>query len=127
MPIPLGCIHPDPVGAEDAMCVRMKHGLLDGMKGLSESQGQVESVHPKVERISRQGHRPGRRGQKALRPGRGYGGGGAHKCCSNIINVNQSISIEEWLEFCKKLDINVKNDFILGIKSEINRLKNFFI
>ena len=56
-----------------------------------------------------------------------YGGGGGHKCCSNVINVNKSISIEEWLEFCKKLDINVKNDFILGIKSEINRLKNFFI
>ena len=56
-----------------------------------------------------------------------YGGGGAHKCCSNVINVNKSISIEEWLEFCKKLDINVKNDFILGIKSEIKRLENFFI
>tara|TARA_Y100000589_G_scaffold241848_2_gene229397 strand:- start:84 stop:1388 length:1305 start_codon:yes stop_codon:yes gene_type:complete len=56
-----------------------------------------------------------------------YGGGGAHKCCSNVINVNKSISIEAWLEFCKKLDINVKNDFILGIKSEIKRLENFFI
>ena len=56
-----------------------------------------------------------------------YGGGGAHKCCSNVINVNKSISIEEWLEFCKKLDINVKNDFIVGIKSEIKRLENFFI
>jgi len=56
-----------------------------------------------------------------------YGGGGAHKCCSNVINVNKSISIDEWLEFCKKLDINVKNDFILGIKSEIKRLENFFI
>lgn len=56
-----------------------------------------------------------------------YGGGGAHKCCSNVINVNKSISIDEWLDFCKKLDINVKNDFILGIKSEIKRLENFFI
>ena len=56
-----------------------------------------------------------------------YGGGGAHKCCSNIINVNQSISIEEWLEFCKKLDINLNSDFINGIKTEINRLEKFFI
>ena len=43
------------------MYVRMKLGLLDSMKGLSESQSQVKSVHPKVERISRQCHRPGRR------------------------------------------------------------------
>ena len=49
------------MGTEDAMCVRMKYSLLDGMMRLSESQSQVESVHPKVERISRQCHRPGRR------------------------------------------------------------------
>ena len=48
------------MGAEDAMCVRVEDGLLDGMKGLSEGQSQMESVHPKVERISRQRHRPGR-------------------------------------------------------------------
>ena len=56
-----------------------------------------------------------------------YGGGGAHKCCSNIISVNKSISIDKWLEFCKKLDINVNTNFINGVKSEINRLENFFI
>ena len=54
-----------------------------------------------------------------------YGGGGAHKCCSNVININKSISIEEWLDFCKNLDINIKNDFIIGIKSEMKRLENF--
>tara|TARA_B100001564_G_scaffold348023_1_gene349453 strand:+ start:1871 stop:3184 length:1314 start_codon:yes stop_codon:yes gene_type:complete len=56
-----------------------------------------------------------------------YGGGGAHKCCSNIISVNKSISIDKWLDFCKKLDINVNTNFINGVKSEINRLENFFI
>ena len=60
VPIPSGCIHPHPVGAKDAICARVKDGLLNGMKGLSEGQGQVEALHPQVERAPRQRHRPGR-------------------------------------------------------------------
>ena len=56
-----------------------------------------------------------------------YGGGGAHKCCSNVLNINKKIPIEEWIEFTKKLDIKINNDFINGVKSEIKRLEKFFI
>ena len=56
-----------------------------------------------------------------------YGGGGAHKCCSNVLNINQKISIEDWIEFSKNLDININKEFINGVKSEIKRLENFFI
>ena len=56
-----------------------------------------------------------------------YGGGGAHKCCSNVLNINQKISIEDWIEFSKNLDININNEFINGVKSEIKRLEKFFI
>ena len=60
VPSPVGCIHPHPVGAEDAMRVRVKYSLLDSMKRLAQCQGQVKSLNPMVERISRQRHRPGR-------------------------------------------------------------------
>ena len=53
------------------------------------------------------------------------GGGGAHKCCSNIINHNDKLTIEDWIDFNKKLDINIKSSFIEGVNSEIERLKYY--
>jgi len=55
-----------------------------------------------------------------------YGGGGAHKCCSNFININEELTINDWFEFNKKLDINLSKNFIEGVKSEMFRLNNFF-
>lgn len=51
------------------------------------------------------------------------GGGGAHKCCSNIININSSISLSEWICFNKELGIEVNNSFIKGVHSEMDRIK----
>ena len=36
------------------------------------------------------------------------GGGGAHKCCSNVINKNKEISISEWISFSNYLNIRLK-------------------
>lgn len=52
------------------------------------------------------------------------GGGGAHKCCSNTGGKGKlrPISIEEWLEFVDKLNMDVSEHLIISIKDEIERL-----
>ena len=52
-----------------------------------------------------------------------HGGGGAHKCCSNTLNLNNPITIEDWISFSKDIGINIDEPFIEGVKSEIERLK----
>ena len=47
------------------------------------------------------------------------------KFCSSVINIMYHLSILRLDRICKKLDININNDFINGIKSEIKRLENF--
>ena len=55
-----------------------------------------------------------------------HGGGGAHKCCSNTLNMNPTISIDEWISFSEDIGIHVDDHFIKGVKSEIDRVKNTF-
>ena len=31
------------------------------------------------------------------------GGGGAHKCCSNVISISDEISYQDWTEFNSKI------------------------
>lgn len=56
-----------------------------------------------------------------------HGGGGAHKCCSNTLNMNQAISIDDWLSFSQDIGIDIDDHFIEGVKSEIERINNVFI
>ena len=57
------------------------------------------------------------------------GGGGAHKCCSNILQQNNEIEVEEWIEFSKeyKFDMNYSSEFVSSVKSEIERLRQYTI
>lgn len=55
------------------------------------------------------------------------GGGGAHKCCSNIMTKNKEISIDEWKSYIKHYDIKVDNNFIDSVKGEIFRIKQYNI
>jgi hypothetical protein len=50
------------------------------------------------------------------------GGGGAHKCCSNVLNRNSPISIDQWIDFMREYDINASENFIIGVKNEMDRL-----
>lgn len=50
------------------------------------------------------------------------GGGGAHKCCSNVISKNNSISVDEWTSLMDELGINLHKKFILGVQNELKRL-----
>ena len=57
------------------------------------------------------------------------GGGGAHKCCSNvIIDHKTSISVDNWLEFLKEYEMqdNINSEFIQGVKDEIVRIKGYY-
>jgi hypothetical protein len=54
------------------------------------------------------------------------GGGGAHKCCSNVMDKNKEISIEEWSDYLNNYNINVSQSFIQGVKEEIERLKKTY-
>ena len=51
-----------------------------------------------------------------------HGGGGAHKCCSNVISKNDKISIDEWIIFSKKIGIDINDSLIKGVKNEIERI-----
>ena len=59
------------------------------------------------------------------------GGGGAHKCCSNVISKKKPISIDEWISFMKDLGIEPHNQLIKGVQNELQRLysphKNIFL
>ena len=50
------------------------------------------------------------------------GGGGAHKCCSNIMEINETLNIHNWIDFCKSLNIELNDEFIIGVKDETKRL-----
>jgi hypothetical protein len=50
------------------------------------------------------------------------GGGGAHKCCSNVISKKKSISVGEWASLMDELGINLQKQFIQGVQNELNRL-----
>ena len=58
------------------------------------------------------------------------GGGGAHKCCSNVISKRKPISVSEWVSFIKDLGIEPGEQLIQGVKNELHRLysscKNIF-
>ena len=55
-----------------------------------------------------------------------HGGGGAHKCCSNTLNMNDMITVDEWLSFSQDIGIEIEDSFLKGVKSEIERInKNF--
>ena len=51
------------------------------------------------------------------------GGGGAHKCCSNILERLNEININDWIYFVKYYDMPVSDDFIKGVNNEIIRIK----
>jgi hypothetical protein len=53
-----------------------------------------------------------------------HGGGGAHKCCSNVISKNAKISIDEWILFSKEIGIDINDSLIKGVKNEIERIEN---
>lgn len=50
------------------------------------------------------------------------GGGGAHKCCSNIIKEQNEISINNWISFSKNIGININNNLLFAVKEEQKRL-----
>ena len=50
------------------------------------------------------------------------GGGGSHKCCSNVISKKKSISVDEWTSLMDELGINLHKQFIQGVQNELNRL-----
>ena len=55
-----------------------------------------------------------------------HGGGGAHKCCSNTLNMNDMITVDKWLSFSQDIGIEIEDSFVKGVKSEIERInKNF--
>jgi len=54
------------------------------------------------------------------------GGGGAHKCCSNVINKNKEISISDWISFSNHLNIRLKKTLIKGVENELIRIKSEF-
>ena len=51
-----------------------------------------------------------------------HGGGGAHKCCSNVLKIDKEISIDEWISFCEYNNIYLNNNLIKGVKNELDRL-----
>ena len=53
-----------------------------------------------------------------------HGGGGAHKCCSNVISKNDKISIDEWISFTNEIGIDINDSLIKGVKNEIKRIEN---
>ena len=50
------------------------------------------------------------------------GGGGAHKCCSNVISKRKIISIDDWINFMKELGIEPGEQLIKGVQNELHRL-----
>lgn len=55
-----------------------------------------------------------------------HGGGGAHKCCSNTLNLNDVIMVDDWLSFSKDIGIDIDDHFVEGVKSEIERINDCF-
>lgn len=55
------------------------------------------------------------------------GGGGAHKCCSNVIQRNNEIKLSDWINFSEELGIKLDTNFIIGVKNELDRMKNISI
>jgi len=55
------------------------------------------------------------------------GGGGAHKCCSNVINQDKEIKLEDFILFLKNYDIKYDESLIRGVEEEIERLKNIHL
>lgn len=51
------------------------------------------------------------------------GGGGAHKCCSNVITKNNEISVDDWINFSRNLNIEIDSQLLNGVKDEIKRIK----
>ena len=54
------------------------------------------------------------------------GGGGAHKCCSNVLNKNSEITIDEWTDFLKDNNLNINNNLVDGVNDELKRIKKNF-
>jgi len=54
-----------------------------------------------------------------------FGGGGSHKCCSNVIKKNKSIKFEDYIYFLNYYNLDIKENALLGIKNELDRLKGF--
>lgn len=59
------------------------------------------------------------------------GGGGAHKCCSNIINRDiKKRDLEEWVKIMKtektEYEYELKDHFKEAVKEEIERIKDFY-
>ena len=50
------------------------------------------------------------------------GGGGAHKCCSNIMEKNETLYVHNWIDFCKSLNIEIDWEFVKGVRDETDRL-----
>lgn len=55
------------------------------------------------------------------------GGGGAHKCCSNVLEQNSPIKLDEWAYFSKYYNIDIDQHFLEGVEQEIERIKHFTI
>lgn len=51
-----------------------------------------------------------------------HGGGGAHKCCSNVLVLDKEIKFEEWLNFCKTKKISLNINLMKGVENELKRL-----
>lgn len=54
-----------------------------------------------------------------------HGGGGAHKCCSNTLNLNSSINIDNWISFCNDIGISVDEYFVEGVETEMERINKY--
>merc|ERR1712083_544983 len=91
-----------------ANMVMSEHGCVGSSKLSKETKAEVRSVnkfleyeHPSV------------------------GGGGAHKCCSNITRSGGSeLSIPDWIQFTAQFDMNVPNNFIQAVELEMQRLRD---
>ena len=52
------------------------------------------------------------------------GGGGAHKCCSNVMKTNPPLQVEDWVHFLNQHNIpQPPLSFINGVKTEIERIQ----
>lgn len=54
------------------------------------------------------------------------GGGGAHKCCSNVMKIIKPLSIEEWLDFMNYYNIPFSPSFLKGVYDEYDRIGQFY-
>jgi len=54
------------------------------------------------------------------------GGGGAHKCCSNVICKKQPLTIRDWVYFFVNNNMNIDVAFFHAIFEEYNRVGEFY-